>query len=213
MRDGVVFYRSFRDAIKRLSPEDQLEAYDAIFDYAFDEIEATEGIGSAIMLMAKPQIDANNARYENGKKGAEYGIKGGRPRKENPTETPNKPQENPTETPKEKDKEKDKDINICAEEPHDIQQEEERLQNNFNILYALYPKKKGRTNAYLHYKQWVSKNGKMVGNMRYHLSNEQLYKAIKRYVQQQEDSGTELQYYKNFDTLLGRQILDYVEGI
>ena len=212
MRDSVVFYKSFREAIRDLSEEDQLKAYNAIFDYAFDNKEPEEaGIASAVFKLVKPQIDANNARYENGKKGAEYGVMGGRPRKENPTETPRKPLENPTQTPNVNVNVNDNDLNICADAPHDIKEEEQRLQDNFDILYALYPKKKGRTNAFLHYKQWVSKNGKMVGAKRYHLTNEQLYKAIKRYLQQQEDSGTELQYYKNFDTLMGRQILDYVE--
>lgn len=105
MRDSVVFYKSFRDAIAKLSPEDQLRAYNAIFDYVFDDAEAESGIESAILLMAKPQIDANNKKYEAGKKGAEYGVKGGRPKKENPIETPIKPQENPMETPNVNDNE------------------------------------------------------------------------------------------------------------
>ena len=212
MRDSVVFYKSFWEAIRDLSEEDQLKAYNAIFDYAFDGKEPEgSGIASAVFKLVKPQIDANNARYENGKKGAEYGVLGGRPKKENPKETPKKPQENPTQTPNVNVNVNvnDNDLNTCAEEPHD---REEDLEHNFDILYALYPKKKGRTNAFLEYKQWVSKNGKMVGNRRCHLTNEQLYKAIKKYVQQQQESNTELQYYKNFDTLMGRQILDYVEG-
>ena len=45
----------------------------------------------------------DNEKRENGKKGAEYGQRGGRPSKnkpqQNPTITPEKPQQNPTETP------------------------------------------------------------------------------------------------------------------
>nr|PIE36471.1 MAG: hypothetical protein CSA53_08040 [Gammaproteobacteria bacterium] len=39
-----------------------------------------------VFIMAKPQIDTNNKRRKNGQKGAEHGVKGGRPEKkeENP---------------------------------------------------------------------------------------------------------------------------------
>jgi len=119
MREGFIFYRSFREAISDLQPEDQLKAYNAIFDYALDGIEPeVKGVASAIFKIAKPQIDANNQRYMNGKKG-------GRPKKHSdeenkPSENQNKPSENqnkpnddflkPKEKEKEKDKDKDKDL-------------------------------------------------------------------------------------------------------
>lgn len=100
MRDSIVFYRSFYEAIKEIPLEEQGVVYNAIYGYALDGIEPElNGIAKAIFLLVKPQIDANNTRYENGKKGAEYGKKGGRPKNENPKETPTEPQENPKETP------------------------------------------------------------------------------------------------------------------
>lgn len=70
MRESFVFYRSFREAIKDIPVEEQLKAYNTILDYAFDGKEPTEtGISSAVFKLVKPQIDANNKRYENGKKG------------------------------------------------------------------------------------------------------------------------------------------------
>ena len=102
MRDSIVFYRSFYEAIKEIPIEQQGIVYNAIYGYALDGVEPElNGIAKAIFLLVKPQIDANNSRYENGKKGAEYGKKGGRPKNENPKETPNEPQENPKETPNE----------------------------------------------------------------------------------------------------------------
>lgn len=113
MRDGFVFYRSFREAIRELPEEERLKCYEVILDYALDEVEPNEvGISSAIFKLIKPQIDANNKRYENGKKGG----------RGNQTETKAKPKQNQTETkpkpnanqeatniePKEKEKEKDK---------------------------------------------------------------------------------------------------------
>lgn len=86
MRDSVVFYRSFRDAIKDLPAKYRLKAYETIFDYAFDGKEPDDsGMASAVLKLVKPQIDANEKRYQNGKKG-------GRPK------TKTEPKNNQTET-------------------------------------------------------------------------------------------------------------------
>ena len=82
MRDSFVFYRSFWDAIKNLPEADQLSCIRAILEYGFDEKEPEDsGVAKAIFMMARPQIDANNRRYQNG-------TKGGRPK------TGNKPKHN-----------------------------------------------------------------------------------------------------------------------
>lgn len=102
--------------------------------------------------------------------------------------------------------------NICALEPHDfVPDKEAKLLHDFEIIYALYPKKRGKTVAYANYKQWVGK-GKDVGGKKYRLTNRQIYLAVKKYIRQQEEAGQDdYQYWKNFDTLMGRQLLDYVE--
>ena len=76
MRDSFVFYRSFVKAAKRLPPEQRLALYEAIINYALDGIEPSDddAVISAIMEVIFPQVDVNNLRYENGKKG-------GRPKK------------------------------------------------------------------------------------------------------------------------------------
>lgn len=113
MNEGFIFYRSFYDAIKDLPDDVRLQAYDAICQYGIDgdEMEVC-GFARSILAMAKPQIDANVKRRENGKKGGKYGILGagygklgGRPKTpQSPdTETP------PNNPPKVKDKENDKD--------------------------------------------------------------------------------------------------------
>lgn len=106
-----------------------------------------------------------------------------------------------------------KNNNICAPEPHDDKSvKEEQLLKDFEIIYALYPKKRGKTVAFANYKQWVSEKGKDVGGKRYRLTNRQIYLAVKKYIRQQEESGQDdYLYWKNFDTLMGRQLLDYVE--
>ena len=68
-----------------------------------------------------------------------------------------------------------------------------------------------KTNAFLSYKQWVGK-GKDIGGKKHRLTNRQIYLAVKKYIGQQEEAGKDdYQYWKNFDTLMGRQLLDYVE--
>lgn len=106
-----------------------------------------------------------------------------------------------------------KNNNICAPEPHDDKSvKEEQLLKDFEIIYSLYPKKRGKTVAFANYKQWVSKTGKDIGGKRYRLTNRQIYLAVKKYIRQQEESGQDdYQYWKNFDTLMGRQLLDYVD--
>lgn len=102
-RDSVVIYRNLYEAMQNVSERSYKKIMNAILKYSMDGEECNlSGMEKAIFDMAKTQIDANNKRYENGKKGAEGGRLGGRPKKveENvEIETPPKPQTNPTETP------------------------------------------------------------------------------------------------------------------
>ena len=105
-------------------------------------------------------------------------------------------------------------INIlCAPKPHESELENQ-LKSDFDKIYAIYPKKVGKTNAFISYKKWISEKGRNIGGKHYRLNNRQIYFAVKKYVQQQEEAGQEdYQYWKNFDTLMGRQLLDYVEDV
>lgn len=117
MRDGFVFYRSFFESFSDLSKKDKLILFDALCNYALNDIEPELSGGvSAIFKLLKPQVDANNRRYENGRKG-------GRP-KNNQAETKTKPNNNLTETkPKPKDKDKDKDKEKEKDKDKDKQQD------------------------------------------------------------------------------------------
>lgn len=89
LRDSFVFYRSFFVAISQLPKKYQLDTYQALAKYALDSDEiALNGISSAVLELCKPQIDANNRRFENGKKGG----------RRNQTETKAEPKQNQTET-------------------------------------------------------------------------------------------------------------------
>ena len=82
-RDSFVFYRSFFEAISLMPTEIQAEVYPAIVEYALNGKEPKElsGVAKGVFILVKPNIDASIARYENGKKCAQFGKLGGRPTK------------------------------------------------------------------------------------------------------------------------------------
>lgn len=71
MNDSFIFYKSYHEAIQCLPEEIQLEAYKAICEYAItgEEPEGCNPIVKAIFKMAKPTVESNLARRENGKLG------------------------------------------------------------------------------------------------------------------------------------------------
>jgi hypothetical protein len=95
-KNSFIFYRSFFEAIFEVKNEEKLQIYEAISNYALNKIEPNlKGTAKAIFILIKPQLDANNTRYENGNKG-------GRPKtktkpKRNQNETKTKPNENENE--------------------------------------------------------------------------------------------------------------------
>lgn len=89
-----------------------------------------------------------------------------------------------------------------------IRQNDE-IEKNFQILYDSYPKKKGRTEAFSRYKLWVT-TGKDVNGKKVKVTNRQIWNAIAKYKREMERNETDLRFYKNFDTFLGKQLLDYI---
>lgn len=70
MRDSMVFYRSFYDAIRRLPDADFAKAMRALMEYGLNGLEPEgNGVEYTVFVMAKPQIDANYRRWKNGCKG------------------------------------------------------------------------------------------------------------------------------------------------
>ncbi len=86
----MIIYRSFYEAIKDLPEEEGFKAWNAIYAYGLngEETELT-GIAATIFKLIKPQLDANQRKFENG-------TKGGRPKKQD--ETKKKPNQNLDET-------------------------------------------------------------------------------------------------------------------
>src|SRR5574344_2983155 len=73
--DSFIFYRSFFEAINDLISEDRYILYDAICKYCLNfEEPILTGLNATLWKLIKPQLDANNKRFNDGKKG-------GRPKK------------------------------------------------------------------------------------------------------------------------------------
>jgi len=109
MRDGFIFYRSFFESGKALNDEERLELFDSICEYSLNQtITEMKPMVFAFFTLMKPQIDANNKKYENGKKG-------GRPPKNKTEMKPNNNQDKTKNKPNVKEKEnvKEKDnVNV-----------------------------------------------------------------------------------------------------
>jgi hypothetical protein len=121
MRDSIVFYRSFYEAIQDLPSEQQAQAYNAIFAYSLDETEPKlSGVVSTVFKLIKPQLDANQKRYTNGNKG-------GRPK--NQTQTEPKPNHNQTIT------ETEPNVNVNVNVNDNVNEN-----GNGNVLLAAPPK-------------------------------------------------------------------------
>jgi hypothetical protein len=105
MRDTMIFYRSFYDAIKTLSKEEKADIYEAIFEYGlnFNEIELT-GVPHVVFNLIKPILATNIKNYTNGKKPklSESEAKGKRKRSE-----------------RQGNKDKDKDVNKDEDKDED----------------------------------------------------------------------------------------------
>lgn len=89
-RESMVFYKSFLEATDNLEPEMYKKVMRMIIHYGiYGETLKGDVIESAIFSLIKPQIDANNRRYANGKQGG---------RKSNQDETKVEPKPNQTIT-------------------------------------------------------------------------------------------------------------------
>lgn len=95
-RESFVFYRSFRDAFRDLDKDVRLRMYEAIIDYGLDLIEPHfEGIEKVLWTLIRPQLEANNKRFENGcKGGAPIGNQNARKQQKNNKKTTEKQPKN-----------------------------------------------------------------------------------------------------------------------
>ena len=69
-REQFTFYRSYYEALKKLSKRDREQAIMAIGAYALDEEEIPlSGAAAVVFLLVKPTLDTGRKRASNGKQG------------------------------------------------------------------------------------------------------------------------------------------------
>lgn len=96
-RDSFLFYRSFMEALEDLNDKQYAKVMRAITKFALDGEEiALSGVEKVIFTLTKPQIIANNKRYENGCRGGRNSTK--EEAKQVQDETELQPNENQTIT-------------------------------------------------------------------------------------------------------------------
>jgi len=88
-KNSFIFYRSFFEALVPLNDSDKLSLFNAIAEFALNQTETElEPLAKAMFTLIKPQLEANNKRYENGKKGGR-GNKGKKQTESKPKPKPN----------------------------------------------------------------------------------------------------------------------------
>ncbi|MBD5332211.1 MAG: hypothetical protein HDR97_00460 [Bacteroides sp.] len=70
-RDSFIFYKSFYEALADLPSDVRLEVLTAVIEYALygRQPDNLKPIAKGMFTLMKPNIDVNNTRFENGKKG------------------------------------------------------------------------------------------------------------------------------------------------
>lgn len=185
--ESMVFYSSFSKAIKRLPEDEQLKALWSIIDYGIDGKEPEgDGLFMVAFDMAKPQIDANIKRKENG-------LKGGR--KKTNGYADEKPMVLENETNGYADEKPNVNVNVNANDNVNVNDNEnvKTYTCAFESLWTAYPRKKEKAKAYKCYKARLADG----------FSEDELETAVKRYADECKINHTEEKYIKLGATFLG----------
>jgi hypothetical protein len=64
MRNTVIFYKDWYEAVKDFSPDERLKAYDAIMQYAFEGVVPEDKFIRAATALMRTAIDRDNNKYD-----------------------------------------------------------------------------------------------------------------------------------------------------
>ena len=196
MRDSFVFYRSFFEALQDVPIEERACIYDAICDYSLNDIEPKlTGMQLAIFKLIRPNIDSNKRKYENGKKGAVFGKKGGRPKKDNPNQTPTKPQDNPNQT---RNVDVDDDVAVNVNDNVNVSTEVDIKENTIvskkDELSLSSP-----SEEFIKFNQWLDKHCPFVLKVKTQMTEPEYQKLLAKYTKKEiSDVLESLNNWKDF---------------
>ena len=164
MREKITFFRSYYSAIKKLPKEKQVEAFEAIMDYALDGVESSEDPFICAMLeLMKPSLDRSNDLSDSA---SSRGRQGGRPKANESCEKLTKANENQqkqikanesyeklTKAEEEGEEEIEKEKEYTPHTPQGAERQElaqettSQKEQRFAQFWAAYPKKKSKESA------------------------------------------------------------------
>ena len=112
-RDQFTFYRSYYEAIKKLTKKDRESVLMAICAYALDEEETKlDGVSAAVFTLIRPTLDSGRKKAEN--RTGKVKTSGGQNSKTE-KQTKNKSRTNKEQTAKEKEGEKEREKEVEVE--------------------------------------------------------------------------------------------------
>lgn len=193
MKKSGVFYYSWKKAVDRWGNEKRGELYAVILDYLFESIvpETTDPLTLTIFDMVKEQIDVNNQRYENGKKG-------GRPKvikSENQNKTKQKPKQNQKQSkPKANVNVND---NVNDNDNTNSAFTNAQIEKVFEEVWKAYPEKKGKGRVSMADKKRIAMIGK-----------DKMLEAIEKYTD--EITGQGWKHFQNGSTFFHSGYVDYL---
>lgn len=211
MRESFVFYDSYYEAISEFDETIQVHLFKAICEYAlYEKVPELSGIEKALFTLIKPTIDANEKRYNNGKKG-------GRPKKNNGYENKKPTVLNSETNGYENEKPNvnvNDNVNVTVNANVNSNANENKLpdksdretvysgkkkksfdkkqaENDFEECWKIYPKKQGKAKALKAYLKFAEKDPDL---------KEKVISGINSYNKEIQRTRKEYKFIKNGDT-------------
>lgn len=189
MKESFVLYVKYLDNIEMLSMEQRGILITALMSYvAGKDIPDMDGMTAMAYSFIKSQIDRDFEKYEETcRKRSEAGKLGGRPKAKDSEEKHEKAKKSNGFS--EKQNNPDNDNEYDSDNENDIKN---KYSCAFEALWAAYPRKKEKANAYKCYKARLADG----------FSEDELMTAVKRYADECKARRTEARYIKLGATFL-----------